>query len=276
MQQKRLPTWFVSSGRKRQQLAQWSPGLSLGLQGMAVILLINNLEYIAELKFGSQKLSQALPPQQPYSPHNNLASSAVSVFLHIPVSHCSVIKHSASTLNPCPSSAISAYSPFSSTPLCPFSPSPRWPVHARTGVTGKVHHRGAWLGHIAHLLPAPRLEIKEFSPQKAGFWVFFYISPSRVCPLLSMIWMLLPIPNPYYCRNQESWWSTWPDLMLFSHTLCSYSFWCRFVTGSSFQNMVCRPIERFVCGEKHSSLPLRGPAKGHFTLPVPATSPKKL
>lgn len=85
-----------------------------------------------------------------------------------------------------------------------------------------------------------------------------------------MIWMLLPMPNPYYCRNQECWRSTWPDLVLFSHTLCSYSFWCRFVTGSGFQNMVCRPTERFVCGEEHSSLLLRGPTKGHFTLAVPA------
>lgn len=95
MQQKRLPPGFVSSGSKRQQLAQRSPGPSLGLQGMPVILLINNLEHIAELKFGSQELSQALPPQQPYSPHNNLARSAVPVFPHSPVSQCSVIKHSA-------------------------------------------------------------------------------------------------------------------------------------------------------------------------------------
>lgn len=174
MQQKRLPTWFVSSGSKRQQLAQWSPGPSLGLQGTPVILLINNLEHIAELKFGSQELSQALPPQQPYSPHNNLASSAVLVFLNSPVSHCSVIKHS--DLHPKSlslfSSAISAYVPFSSTPLWPFSPSSQWPVHARTGMTRKVHLRGTWLGYLAHLLLTPRFDIiKEFSPrkQKSGF-----------------------------------------------------------------------------------------------------------
>lgn len=69
---------------------------------MPVILLINNLEHIAELKFGSQELSQVLPPQQPYSPHKNLASSAIPIFLPRPVSHCSVRKHQPYAPSLCP------------------------------------------------------------------------------------------------------------------------------------------------------------------------------